>query len=167
MSTGKSLAKRSIIGTRVCAMGADFLWYSGVIQAVKTPANHRDNNNCINLTPDTRYTVRFDSKQDLTGLGYGPGQTRRLVKEYREKELIGPGFQSVMNTKLHPGQKVFLTLNGRESAAEVLQHDVTDEVTVRIPGNGIEVSKNINLFNKILYTKPSVLRYLRTSLFIL
>lgn len=133
MTTGKRLAKRSIIGTRVCAMGADHLWYSGVIQAVKTPANHRDNNNCINLTPDTKYSVRFDSKQDMSGMGYGAGQTRRLVKEYRETELIGPGFQSVMSVALRPGQKVFLTLNGRESAGEVLAHDVEkDEVSVQV-----------------------------------
>lgn len=144
MSTGKRLAKRSIIGTRVCAMGADHLWYSGVIQAVKTPANHRDNNNCINLTPDTKYSVRFDLKQDMSGMtGFGPpsgggggggaGQPRRLVKEYRETELIGPGFQSVMSVALRPGQKVFLTLNGRESAGEVLAHDVDkDEVSVQV-----------------------------------
>lgn len=140
MSTGKRLAKRSIIGTRVCAVGADNLWYSGVIQAVKTPANSRDNNNCINITPDTKYSVRFDSKQDMSALGYGAGQTRRLVKEYREKELIGPGFQSVMEIYLRPGQKVFLTHNGRESAGEVLSHDTDkDEVTVRLPGSGSEV----------------------------
>lgn len=141
MSTGKRLAKRSIIGTRVCAQGADHLWYSGIIQAVKTPANMRDNNNCINLTPDTKYSVRFDSKQDMTGLGYGPGQTRRFIKEYRESELIGPGFQSVINVHLRPTQKIYLTYNGRESAGEVLSHDVDkDEVTVRMPANGHEVS---------------------------
>lgn len=140
MSTGKRLAKRSIIGTRVCAVGADQLWYSGVIQAVKTPANQRDNNNCINLTPDTRYSVRFDSHQDMTALGYGPGQTRRLVKDYRETELIGPGFRSVMSVVLRPGQKVFLTYNGRESAGVALLHDdEKDEVTVRLPGIGQEV----------------------------
>lgn len=145
MSTGKRLAKRSIIGTRVCAVGADHLWYSGVIQAVKTPASHRDNNNSINLTPDTKYSVRFDSKQDMSGLGYGTGQTRRLVKEYRENELIGPGFQSIVGIELRPGQKVFLTLNGRESAAEVLKHDVEkDEVTVRLPPIGPEVSFWLN-----------------------
>lgn len=145
MSTGKRLAKRSIIGTRVCAiLGADKLWHSGVIQAVKTPASSRDNNNCINLTPDTKYSVRFDIKKEMSALGYGiapAGQIRRLIKEFRESDLIGPGFQNVMNVVLRPGQRVFLTYNGRESAGEVLSHDVaTDEVIVRIPANGQEVS---------------------------
>lgn len=38
MSTGKRLAKRSILGTKVMVPGTDDLFHSGVIQAVKTPA---------------------------------------------------------------------------------------------------------------------------------
>lgn len=133
MSTGKRLAKRSIIGTRVCAPGVDGIWYSGVIHAVKTPANPRDNNNCINLTPNTKYSVRFDSKQDA--LKRGP------AREFRESELIGPGFRNILDVKLRPGQKVFLTYNGRESSGEVLDHDdKKDEVTVRLVFLGQEVS---------------------------
>ncbi|XP_058824761.1 zinc finger protein 704-like [Topomyia yanbarensis] len=142
MSTGKRLAKRSIIGTRVCAPGADGIWYSGVIQAVKTPpsANQKDNTNCINLTPNTRYSVRFDSKQDISRRG--------LAREFRESELIGPGFKTIMDVRLKPGQKVFLTYNGRESAGEVLQHDdLKDEITVRIVPVGqeapIELTKRL------------------------
>ncbi|XP_055642567.1 zinc finger protein 704-like isoform X2 [Toxorhynchites rutilus septentrionalis] len=142
MSTGKRLAKRSIIGTRVCAPGADGIWYSGVIQAVKTPpsANQKDNTNCINLTPHTRYSVRFDSKQDISRRG--------LAREFRESELIGPGFKTIMDVRLKPGQKVFLTYNGRESAGEVLQHDdLKDEVTVKIVPVGqespIELTKRL------------------------
>lgn len=129
MSTGKRLAKRSIIGTRVCAPGGDKLWYCGVIQKVKTPPTVRDNN-CITLTPDTKYTVRFD-----------PGQTMAGLKEYLGSQLIGPGFENVLSIILCPGQRIFLTYNGRESAAEVLSHDIVkDEVSVRIPANGFEVS---------------------------
>ncbi|XP_065075189.1 zinc finger protein 395 isoform X2 [Ochlerotatus camptorhynchus] len=142
MSTGKRLAKRSIIGTRVCAPGVDGIWYSGVIQAVKTPpsANQKDNNNCINLTPNTRYSVRFDSKQDVARRG--------LAREFRESELIGPGFKTIMDVRLKPGQKVFLTYNGRESAGEVLQHDdLKDEITVKIVPVGqeapIELTKRL------------------------
>lgn len=131
MSTGKRLAKRSIIGTRVCAPGADGIWYSGTIQTVKT--NQKDNTNCINLTPNTRYSVRFDSKLDTAKRG--------LAREFRESELIGPGFKTIMDVRLKPGQKVFLTYNGRESAGEVLQHDdLKDEVTVKIVPVGQEVS---------------------------
>lgn len=142
MSTGKRLAKRSIIGTRVCAPGADGIWYSGVIQAVKTPPteNQKDNTNCINLTPNTRYSVRFDSKQDISRRG--------LAREFRESELIGPGFKTIMDVKLKPGQKVFLTYNGRESAGELVLHDdLKDEVTVRIVPVGqeapIELTKRL------------------------
>ncbi|XP_059608093.1 zinc finger protein 395 isoform X1 [Phlebotomus argentipes] len=131
MSTGKRLAKRSIIGTRVCAPGTDGLFYSGVIHSVRTPANAQENNNCINLTPNTKYSVRFDQKQDLGRRG--------LNREFRDTELIGPGFQSVMNVHLRPGQKVFLTFNGRESAGEVITHDnIKDEVNVRITPLGQE-----------------------------
>lgn len=136
MSTGKRLAKRSIIGTRVCAPGADGIWYSGTIQGVKTPpsANQKDNTNCINLTPHTRYSVRFDSKQDISRRG--------LAREFRESELIGPGFKTIMDVRLKPGQKVFLTYNGRESAGEVVQHDdLKDEVTVKIVPVGQEVGE--------------------------
>ncbi|XP_062564908.1 zinc finger protein 704 isoform X2 [Armigeres subalbatus] len=138
MSTGKRLAKRSIIGTRVCAPGADGIWYSGVIQTVKT--NQKDNTNCINLTPNTRYSVRFDSKLDVAKRG--------LAREFRESELIGPGFKTIMDVRLKPGQKVFLTYNGRESAGEVLQHDdLKDEVTVKIVPVGqeapIELTKRL------------------------
>jgi hypothetical protein len=132
MSTGKRLAKRSIIGTRVCAQGEDGIWYAGVIVSVKTPSDPRENSNCINLTPNTRYSVRFDQK-DVRSVG--------LAREFRDKELIGPGFKSIMDIKMKPGQKVYLTYNGRESAGEVILHDdLKDEVTVKIHLSGLEVS---------------------------
>lgn len=209
MSTGRRLAKRSIIGTRVCAPGPDGLWYSGVIQDVKTPpikGTHTENNNCINLTPDTRYTVRFDFKTSYTqstipsaiihhnnqqgdedtimmdtttrniihhsqqqhhphhiqqlhhpqhqhiyhhiqsrpDIMLSPAQSVRrnaLTKEFRESELIGPGFRSIMGVQLHPGQRVFLTYNGRETSGEVINHDLQrDEVIVKITPIGYEVS---------------------------
>ncbi|KAK9890491.1 hypothetical protein WA026_010572 [Henosepilachna vigintioctopunctata] len=131
MSTGKRLAKRSIIGTRVCAPGEDGKYYSGVIQAVKTPASYTENNNCINLTPNTRYTVRFDSRQ---------GNLGRTSCEFFEGNLIGPGFQSVLGLELVKGQKVFVTYNGREVCGEVCNHhSETDEVIIRIHPSGIEV----------------------------
>ncbi|XP_019867464.1 zinc finger protein 395 isoform X1 [Aethina tumida] len=130
MSTGKRLAKRSIIGTRVCAPGEDGKYYSGVIQAVKTPANFSENNNCINLTPNTRYTVRFDSRQ---------GNLGRTTAEFFESDLIGPGFNSVLGTELVSGQKVFVTHNGREISGEVCNHHAeTDEVIIRIHPAGID-----------------------------
>lgn len=142
---GKRLAKRSIVGTRVCALGADRKWYSGIITQLKpgsTPPrqDHPDGGAgaAMNVNPDSKYVVRFD-KQDMSSLGVPAG--RRLVREFRETELIGPGFQSVMSVLLVAGQQVYITYNGRESAGQVVRHDeVKDEVMVRIPGVGNEVS---------------------------
>lgn len=131
MSTGKRLAKRSIIGTRVCAPGEDGKYYSGVIHAVKTPASFPENNNCINLTPNTRYSVRFDPRQ---------GNLGRTTVEFLEADLIGPGFRSVMGIELVCGQKCFVTFNGREVAGEVLKHQLdNDEVVIQICPPGVEV----------------------------
>lgn len=135
MSTGKRLAKRSIIGTRVCAPGEDGKYYSGVIQAVKTPANFTENNNCINLTPNTRYSVRFDSRQ---------GNLGRTTAEFYENDIIGPGFQSVLGVELVPGQKCFVTFNGREICGEVCKHHAeTDEVIIKILPTGTDVSLHL------------------------
>lgn len=136
MSTGKRLAKRSIIGTRVCAPGEDGKFYSGVIQAVKTPANFAENNNCINLTPNTRYTVRFDSRQ---------GNLGRTTAEFFEGSLIGPGFRSVQGLELVSGQKCYVTYNGREVTGEVCKHHIdTDEVIICIQPSGIETPFEVN-----------------------
>lgn len=138
MSTGKRLAKRSIIGTRVCAPGEDGKFYSGIIQAVKTPASFAENNNCINLTPNTRYTVRFDSRQ---------GNLGRTTAEFFENDLIGPGFKSVIGTELVAGQKCFVTYNGREVSGEVCKHHPeTDEVIIQIHPTGIEVNQKYFTF---------------------
>uniref|UniRef100_A0A182IK56 DUF4772 domain-containing protein n=1 Tax=Anopheles atroparvus TaxID=41427 RepID=A0A182IK56_ANOAO len=136
MSTGKRLAKRSIVGTRVCAPGTDGIWYSGKIEFVKTAADQKEsagggsggsNGASVipGLTTPARYTVMFDNTTDVAGLGLG--------REFRETELIGPGFRTIADVKLKPGQKVFLTYNGRENAGEVITHDdLKDEVKVRI-----------------------------------
>ncbi|XP_061711763.1 zinc finger protein 395 [Cydia pomonella] len=137
MSTGKRLAKRSIIGTRVAALDEEGIYCSGMIQAVKTPAPFPENinSNCINLTPNTRYTVRFDG---------GRGS-----REYRDTELIGPGFRGLAGVRLRAGQRVFLTYNGREVRADVLAHDhTTDELRVQVHAPGqeapIELKKRLD-----------------------
>lgn len=135
MSTGKRLAKRSIIGTRVCAQGEDGKFYSGVIHAVKTPGN---SDGFTNSAVETKYSVRFDPL---------PGSNKRFVpamREYKETELIGPGFQAVTGFRLLPGQKVFLTYNGREISGEVTSHQPhLDEVIVNITPPGHEVSERL------------------------
>ncbi|XP_036336428.1 uncharacterized protein LOC118746662 [Rhagoletis pomonella] len=180
MSTGRRLAKRSIIGTKVCAPGPDGLWYSGVIQDVKTPPtatvtssslladsdNAVSNNSGTNLTADTKYIVRFDFKTqtmqnslDSSPLSssktliimearrtisahLSPAQALRrnaMIKEFRESDLIGPGFRSIMGVHLQPGQRVFLTHNGRETSGDVITHDLEkDEIGVKITTIGNE-----------------------------
>lgn len=144
MSTGKRLAKRSIVGTRVCALGDDGKFYSGVIQAVKTPAQYAENSNCINLTPDTRYTVKFDLKNAVPTRGY---------REFLEGELIGPGFRTIAeaNPNLLSGQKVYITFNGREVCGEVIVHEKqTDEVVISALPPGHEVISKIFIL-KIIF----------------
>ncbi|XP_022918975.1 zinc finger protein 395 [Onthophagus taurus] len=130
MSTGKRLAKRSIIGTRVCAPGIDGRYYSGVIQKVKTPpALFPDNSNCIHLTPNTRYSVRFDDRQGSMG---------KTIMEYTENDLVGPGFRNVTDVTLVKGQKVYVTYNGREVTGELKEKYVTDDVKIVINTNGTD-----------------------------
>ncbi|GLG99955.1 Uncharacterized protein GBIM_06329 [Gryllus bimaculatus] len=119
MSTGKRLAKRSIIGTRVCAPAEDGKFYSGVIQSVKSPAEGGD--------ADTRYSVRFDAPIP--------------AREFTDQQLIGPGFQTVVSgiRRLVAGQRVYLTYNGREVSGEVSAHDPeADDVRVCIQPPGQE-----------------------------
>lgn len=120
MSTGKRLAKRSIIGTRVVAPVEEGLYHSAVIHAVKSTKDEAGGS-------EAKYSVRFDDT--------------RTVCVFRESELIGPGFQSVNSIVLKPGQRVYLTFNGREVAGEVKRHDTAmDEVDVIICPPGHEVS---------------------------
>ncbi|CAN8003387.1 hypothetical protein HPB47_023026 [Ixodes persulcatus] len=107
MSTGKRLAKRSILGTRVCAPTLDGLHMPGVIQATKTDSDD-----------ENVYTVSFADK---------------TTAEYRGDELIGPGFQTVAGLTLKASQKVYVTFNGREVSGVVMEHDVPrDEVLISI-----------------------------------
>ncbi|KAK7583818.1 hypothetical protein V9T40_004781 [Parthenolecanium corni] len=148
MSTGKRLAKRSIIGTRVCAPGEDGLFYSGVIQSVKTTAAEQPNSNgsgcgtgtgnCDFAEPnvDTQYSVRFD-------LAFASKKCPAVKRDFYGSQIIGPGFQPLSNFHLLPGQKVYLTYNGREISGHIVRHNaLADEVTVSINPPGHEVSLN-------------------------
>ena len=112
MSTGKRLAKRSILGTRIVAPGHDGRFYPAVIQAVKTSQPHTETEN--------RYSVRFDNS--------------RKVSEFLERDLIGPGFAGLSaETHLMPGQRVYITHTGREMEGTISAHDTTtDQITVNL-----------------------------------
>ena len=136
MSTGKRLAKRSILGTRVCAPGEDGLYYAGIIQAVKTASTEdaatastvtssleesTASGNCIeNSNGDNKYSVKFDLS--------------RKVKEFAEADLVGPGFSNLTAiSKLRPGQIVYVTYSNREMQGSVVCHrPQIDQVIIRL-----------------------------------
>ena len=85
---------------------------------------------------ENRYLVRFDNS--------------RKVSEFRESELIGPGFSGVSRVRtLLSGQRVYLTHGGREVEGTVSHHDVqADIVTVNMA-----VSSIFELINNLVYFK--------------
>ena len=122
MSTGKRLAKRSIVGSKVAVLRDDGLYYAATIQAVKTDAHG----------VSSRYAVRHDAGP--------PG----AAGEYSEVDLIGPGFQSTSGITLKCGQRVFVTFTGREIAGQVTAHrpDV-DQVHITLCQTSNSVKKKI------------------------
>ena len=129
MSTGKRLAKRSILGTRVVAPGDDGRLYPGIIADMKTPEG--GSSSTANTSPNhIRYTVRFDEN--------------RKMKDFYEGEIIGPGFSAVTSSKLRPKQKVWVTNANREMEGYVLHHRPNiDQVIIQL------VSLNLIYFPKI------------------
>nr|XP_045592264.1 zinc finger protein 704-like isoform X2 [Procambarus clarkii] len=124
MSTGKRLAKRSILGTRVACCLEDGKYYAGVICAVKTSEEGGP----------TVYTVRVEGD--------------RRSREVRETDLVGSGFTPVGSVKLRAGQRVFITHNNREVSGNVLYHRPNiDEVLISVvsPETGVrqDVKKRI------------------------
>lgn len=114
MSTGKRLAKRSIIGTRICAPLESGLFTPGVIQSTKCSYDGRE----------TIYSVLYDKPANCCG-----GRIRNS-SEYKASELVGPGFKTIGHgIHLISGQKVYITFNGREVSGFVLEHSLdTDQV---------------------------------------
>ncbi|XP_018496608.1 zinc finger protein 395 [Galendromus occidentalis] len=123
MSTGKRLAKRSILGSRVCAPTEEGIYMPGLIQATKT--------DCRN---ENIYTVSFLHNKGMTG-------------EYRGEQLIGAGFKSVVSGPLKTGQKVYVTLNGREVCGVVDQHYQQHEqvlISVHSGGQLLQLVKRLD-----------------------
>jgi hypothetical protein len=120
MFGSRRLAKRSIIGTRVCAPWNDGRYYPGVISTTQTWPNGEE-----------VFTVTFDD-------GYS--------KTLQDRDLIGPGFQTIQHAKLKSGQRVFITYNGREVSGKVEDHDTSeDNVFIRIESGSedIEIDRKL------------------------
>ena len=117
MSGAKRLAKRSILGTRVSALWQqDGRYYPGAIRALvreETPFS------------SALYKVIFDNGIETT---------------VSNKDIVGPCFQCGPSGRLKHGQKVFVTLNGREVCGFVEHHDKrSDEVIIGLKqGNNDE-----------------------------
>jgi len=123
MFGNRRLAKRSIIGTKVCALWQDGRFYPGVIQ------NHPADDE-VSQFFEAQYTIRFDD-----------GFQRQVCA----KDIVGPGFNNISNFSLKFGQKVFLTVNGREVTGIVAVHNrSTDEVIVNVQiqnGEELEITR--------------------------
>ena len=97
-----------------------------------------------------------------------PGTPRRGLTEYRDSELIGAGFRSLSDVRLNPGQKVYITHNGREHSGDVIEHDdENDEVNINVHSSAFnEVSSTLLLFISVSFLRPFVhfhfLKHLKT-----
>ncbi|XP_041034983.1 zinc finger protein 395-like isoform X1 [Carcharodon carcharias] len=99
----RRLGKRSLLGALVHtpSPSGDGILIPGVIQAFRLDPGRGN----------SFYTVSFEDGQ---------------FKEYSEESIIGAGFQSLSRFKLYPGQKVYLTHDGRECEGLVEQHNHVD-----------------------------------------
>lgn len=121
----------------------DGRFYPGVIQAQYAEE-----------TPFTEavYTILFED-------GY--------EKQITTQNIVGPGFQTLPNSGLKNGQKVFLTLNGREVNGLVISHkpDI-DEVLVNVQTNGgdeLEITKRLDEVRFLKSRKSARLQDLDTD----
>jgi len=148
MSTGKRLAKRSILGTRVCAPAEDGRYLTGVIRDTKTSMDGRETIYTVMIDVDKTNPITTTSSSTTTTTTPTPIPTsnnssnnmttvaKKVCREYRGSELIGPGFESISIAKLSTGQRVYITYNGREVPGIVDYHNqYTEEVflTVEVP----------------------------------
>ncbi|KAI8764661.1 zinc finger protein 395, partial [Biomphalaria glabrata] len=124
MFGNKRLAKRSIVGTRVSALWPqDGRFYPGIIQSQLSEDT---------ITSSGVYVVKFNDGHCLN---------------VKSKLIIGHGFQPITSVTLKWGQKVFITLNGREVSGVVLRHSrETDEVVINVrtpSGETFEASRRL------------------------
>jgi len=115
MFSGRRPGKRSIVGTRVCALSTDGFYRPGVISAIQTAG-------LWEATAD-RYVVEFEDESKRTFDG---------------DDIVGAGFQSVTSNRLNVGQTVFITHNGREVEGTIERVD-GDDIAVCLADNDLVV----------------------------
>lgn len=107
MLSSRRRPKNSLLGVRVSAPWKDGLFYSGVIEAVKSKP-----------TGENTYTILFDDD---------------YIAEVDEGEIVGPGFNGFGASALKTGQRVYITYKNREVGARVLKiRSEFNEVLVQI-----------------------------------
>lgn len=106
MFSNRKLAKRSIIGTKISALWQDGRFYPGSIRNYSAEES---------FIFGQKYTIQFDD-------GYS--------KEVRANDIVGSGFQTISSVDLKHGQKLYLTLNGREVPGVVIDHDRERDIVI-------------------------------------
>lgn len=107
MLSSRRRPKNSLLGVRVSAPWKDGLFYSGVIEAVKSKP-----------TGENTYTILFDDD---------------YIAEVDEGEIVGPGFNSAGASSLRTDQRVYITYKNREVGARVIKiRSEFNEVLVQI-----------------------------------
>ena len=111
MYSSRTRAKNVLLGQKVCAPWKDGLYYSGVIEAVKSRP-----------TGESTFTILFED-------GY--------IAEVDEEDIVGPSFAKVSSVNLQAGQRVFVIYHGREVPAKVMKNKAEwTQVVVRVMDHG-------------------------------
>ncbi|KAK3602241.1 hypothetical protein CHS0354_034476 [Potamilus streckersoni] len=124
MFGNRRLAKRSIVGTKIAALRQDGRFYPGVIRS------------------------QYAEEGPFTGAVYTVVFEDGFEKNVQARDIIGQGFQTISAVALKNGQKVYVTLNGREVSGTVIDHDRTmDEALINVrfhTGEEMEISKKLD-----------------------
>ena len=71
-------------------------------------------------------------------------------KLYFYKDLVGPGFNSLLGTSLKHGQRVYITHQGRELAGMIIKHNrATNEVLVEVECSDGELIETVRKLEDI------------------
>lgn len=140
MSSGKRIAKRSIVGTRVCVKQDNGLYIPGVIESCRSGS----------FGSEAIYGVVAEKLNPVES-----NTTCKVKQEYLASQIIGPGFKSIGNgLKLIPNQRVYITFNGREVSGLVINHDLSnDQVLLNIDMGSVS-SKDSLLSNNSNVSVP-------------